>query len=504
MPPTGWWATPEGVRDEPACERIIAALLGFNRWKEVAMSPAAVVRSRLIAHKAWLVWAVGSGVYVLAVFHRSSLGVAGPMAEQRLGLTAAQLASFVMLQLAIYAAMQIPTGVLVDRFGPRRMLLAATLVMGSAQILFSLVHGYLPALLARGLLGCGDAMTYISVLRLVAGWFPARRYSAVTGFTGLMGSVGNLAATLPLTGVLHGLGWTTTFAVAGGLSLAYGLLLLRPTSPAPFRIAEEAVTSRQSALSGRRVIGEVRTAWRLPAGRLGFWVHFTTMGGPTVFGVLWGYPYLTQGLGYAPATASALLMLLVIGGVVANLIVSQVVGRKPEVRTPIAFTVSLVCVAGWTVLIALPHPPLPVVVLAILAFSVGGPASAVAFMLARDYNPRHRISTATGMVNVGGFCAAVIGLFGVGQLLDLVEPGSATHTAGSFRVAFLALLALTSFGSFRLFVWWRRARAEVLLAEARGEDVPVRLHLRRWELVDECDLARQAGQASEKTDEKLG
>lgn len=459
------------------------------------MTPV-LARSRMPASsKAWLVWVVGAGVYVMAVFHRSSLGVAGPLAQARLGLSAAQLASFVVLQLGVYAAMQVPTGILVDRFGPRRMLLAATTVMGLAQLLFSVVHGYLPALLARGLLGCGDAMTYISVLRLAASWFPARRYPVITGYSGLMGSIGNIVATLPLTGVLHGLGWTPTFLIAGGISVGYGLLLLRPTTSAPYR-QKDTDTGAGGPVGGSRVWAEVRNSWRLPAGRLGFWVHFTTMAGPTVFGVLWGYPYLTQGLGYPPATASSLLLLLVIGGVVSNLTITQIVGRKPEVRTPIALTVSLLCAAGWTVLITVPHLPMAVVVVVICVFSVGGPASAVAFMLARDYNPRHRISTATGVVNVGGFCGAVIGLFAVGQILDLVQPGSETHTATAFRWAFVALLAITLFGAFRLFVWWRRTRAQVLLAQARGEDTPVQLHRRRWELVDTMELDREALRAA--------
>ena len=122
--------------------------------------------------KSWLIWSVGVGVYLLAVFHRTSLGVAGPLAAERLDLSAGQLSTFVMLQLGVYAAMQVPTGILVDRFGPRRMLLVATVIMGSAQLLFSQVESYPLALLARGLLGCGDAMTYVSVLRLVGRLVP--------------------------------------------------------------------------------------------------------------------------------------------------------------------------------------------------------------------------------------------------------------------------------------------------------------------------------------------
>lgn len=460
---------------------------------EVGQSPSVQTRPPVKAPaKAWLVWGIGAGVYVLAVFHRSTLGVTGPLAAQRLHLSAAQLSSFVMLQLAVYALMQVPTGIMVDRFGPRRMLLAATLTMGAGQLAFAFVSGYGPALLARGVLGCGDAMTYISVLRLVAGWFPARRYAVVTSFTALAGSVGNIIATLPLTGLLHGLGWQTTFGVAGGISVAYGVLLLRPATAAPFRAAEERAAT--GPVAGRRVWTEVKSAWRLPSGRLGFWVHFTCMAGPTTFATLWGFPYLTQGLGYATSVASSLMLLLVVGGVFANIAVGQIVGRRPEIRTPMAVVVCCLAILAWLVLIAWPggRPPFPVVVLVVIVFSVCGPTSAVAFMLARDYNPRHRISTATGMVNIGGFCGAVIGIFLVGQILDIVQPEGAAKGIEAFRFAFCALVVITAIGLARMLTWWLRTRAMVLMAAARGEDVPVQLHVRRWELVDAADLAQEA------------
>ena len=453
--------------------------------------------------KAWLVWGIGAGVYVLAVFHRSSLGVAGPLAAQRLHLSAAQLSSFLMLQLALYALMQVPTGILVDRFGPRRMLLAATVTMGTAQLLFSVVGSYVPALLARGLLGCGDAMTYISVLRLVAGWFPARRYAVQTSFTALAGSVGNIAATLPLTGLLHGVGWAPTFAVAGAVSLGYAALLLRPANTAPFRAAQE--RAAHGPFAGRRVWTEVKNAWRLPSGRLAFWVHFTCMAGPTTFATLWGFPYLTQALGYSTSTGSSLMLVLVLGGVGANIAIGQTVGRRPEVRTPLAVLVCCLAIGGWLLLIAWPggRPPLAVVCAVILTFSISGPTSSVGFMLARDYNPRHRISTATGIVNVGGFCGAVICIFLVGLILDLVESDAAVRSVAAYRFAFGAVLMVTGFGLVRMLTWWLRTRAMVLMAAARGEDVPVSLHVRRWELVDEAELAREAeiAQARSAADE---
>src|SRR4051794_33574328 len=105
-------------------------------------------------------WAVAVTVYFLAVFHRSSLGVAGLLAEHRFGITDSQLGIFVLLQIGVYAAMQIPTGILVDRYGPRRMLVVASALMGVGQLLFAVAPSYPMALFARALLGCGDAMTF--------------------------------------------------------------------------------------------------------------------------------------------------------------------------------------------------------------------------------------------------------------------------------------------------------------------------------------------------------
>lgn len=443
----------------------------------------------------YLVWGVGAGVYVLAVFHRTSLGVAGPMAESRFSLSAAQLGTFIMLQLGVYALMQVPTGILVDRFGPRRMLLAATTTMGAAQLAFALVDTYPLALLARGLLGCGDAMTYISVLRLAAAWFPARRYPVLTAFTGLLGSVGNLIATLPLTALLASAGWTPTFLVAGALSLGYGLLLLRPAARSG--VAQPEMTMADSPVSGKRVFAEVRNAWRVPGGRLGFWVHLTTMSGPVVFSVLWGFPYMTDALGYSDGAASGLLMMFVAVGSTASLVIGVVVGRRPAVRTPIAVGVAVAGLLCWVVLIGWPggHPPFGVLVPVVVVLAVGGPASSVAFLLARDYNPRHRISTATGMVNVGGFAGSVVGVYLVGQILDLVEPGAAHRSVTAFRWAFVAVVVITAIGIQRMITWWLRTRAEVLLAAARGEDVPVPVRAHRWELVDAVLLAQEAERA---------
>lgn len=418
----------------------------------------------------WLIWMAGALVYLMAVFHRTSFGVAGLDALERFGVGAAVLSTFTVLQVGVYAGMQIPTGLLVDRYGPRRVLTAALLFLGTGQILLAVATSYPLGLLARGVLGFGDAMTFLSVLRLAAGHFPARRYAVVTSLTAALGFVGNLAATVPLTLLLQGPGWTPTFLTAGLVSVAYiGVVLWRVKDLPGVRSVP--VTGKLGFSSLGR---QVATSLRQPGTRLGFWVHFSTMFAPNVLALLWAMPYLVQGQGIRPAAASAMLIVFVLGGLVGGPLFGALIGRHPVVRMPVVCGYLAGAAVAWAVLLSWPGTlPAPVLILLFAWIALGGPISLTAFALARDYNPIDRVGTATGITNAGGFGATAIAALAIGALLDL--------SGGNFRIAFGAIVVMLAFGTVRTLVWWRRARAVVLNAQALGEEVPVRIRARRWD-----------------------
>ena len=107
------------------------------------------------------------------MLQRSSLGVATTDALARFGITAATLAAFSMVQLLVYAALQVPVGVLIDRYGSKRLVVVGSLVMAGAQAMFAFAASLPLAYAARVVLGIGDALTFISVMRLIPAWFPA-------------------------------------------------------------------------------------------------------------------------------------------------------------------------------------------------------------------------------------------------------------------------------------------------------------------------------------------
>ena len=151
---------------------------------------------------AYLVWSAGLLAYTVAVLQRSSFGVAGLDAAERFDASPTVLAGFLVLQLLVYAALQVPVGLLLDRFGARAMVLAGAVTMTAAQVLVALATALPLAIAARVLVGIGDALTFISVLSVVSVWFPARRVPLMTQLTALLGQSGQVLSAIPLATLL--------------------------------------------------------------------------------------------------------------------------------------------------------------------------------------------------------------------------------------------------------------------------------------------------------------
>ena len=259
-----------------------------------------------------------------------------------------------MLQLLVYAAMQIPVGLMVDRFGSRSVLLGGTLLLTAAQTGFALAETYPLALLARVFVGMGDAMTFICVLRLVSTWFPTRRIPLVTQLTGMLGQLGAVAAAVPMTWALGHLGWTRAYLIAAsvGVVLAVAVLALLHDAPGSRHV-------RGPRMSVTAVRESLAASWSHPGTRLGFWMHFSTQFSATTLSLLWGYPFFVRGEGLSPGTAGALLTVIVVAIMVSGPVLGWLVGNHPWHRSTMVLTIVLTIVTVWTAVLAWPgHAPL--------------------------------------------------------------------------------------------------------------------------------------------------
>ncbi len=422
--------------------------------------------------QAWAVWTVSLGVYILAVFHRSSLAVAGLAATHRFGISASQLATFTMLQLLVYAGMQIPVGLLIDRFGPRAVLTVGATVLTCAQAGFAFADSYGLALLARVFVGMGDAMTFICVLRLVNTWFAPRRIPVMVQFTGVLGQLGAIGAAVPMTWALGHLGWTTSYLLAASLGIVMVLALLVVVHDAP-----GSRNIRGPALSATAIRRSLTESWSHPGTRLGFWMHFTTQFSATVLGLLWGFPFLVKGEGLSENTAGVLLTVMVVAIMGTGPLLGWRITLRPWHRSTLVLGIVGSIVTVWTVVLAWSGPaPLWLLVILVVVTGIGGPASVIGFDLGRTSNPPHRLASATGIINQAGFYASLTLVIAIGLILDVKTPSGSDYTPSAFRWAMSFQYLLWGIGLVQIVRYRRKARARLrsddpeLWSEMSGAD----------------------------------
>ena len=419
--------------------------------------------------RAWVVWLVGLTAYAVAVFSRSSLGVAGVEAQERFSAGASAVSLFVVLQLVVYAGLQVPVGVLLDRLGSRRMILLGALTIAAGQLVLALADDVPTAVLARVLVGAGDAMTFISVLRVVSLWFPGRRVPVMTQLTGILGQAGQLVAAYPLVRALDVWSWETTFLGAAAVGVLVAVLVRVALKDAP----------PQAGLAAPVGLGQVRRdlseTWQEPGTRIGLWTHTVTQFSGTVFMLLWGFPFLVVGQGLAEGTAAALLTLMVVVGMAFGPLLGHLVGAWPLRRSVLVLAVVLATVLTWTAVLAWPgRAPLPLLVLLALVLGTNGPASMIGFDYARTENPATRLGSASGLVNVGGFVASLLTMLGIGVVLDVLSPGASTEPSlGAFKAAFALQYLVWGLGALRVWRYRRQLRARL----AHGGVVIAPLHV---------------------------
>ncbi|MFL4472684.1 nitrate/nitrite transporter [Paeniglutamicibacter sp. MACA_103] len=416
--------------------------------------------------RSWVVWIVSITAYLIAVTQRTSFGVAGLEATDRFDASASILATFSVVQLVVYAGLQIPVGILVDRWGPRAMITGGAALMMVGQLLLAMADSVGAGLVGRFFVGAGDAMTFVSVIRLLPIWFSGYRIPMLTQATGMVGQLGQLLSLIPFVALLHLWSWTPAFLSLAALSVLGFVLALVLISNGPRSSETPQAPARARAL--------LSNAWRQPGTRLGFWTHFTTQFTTNVFLLTWGYPFLVSGQAVSPATASGLLSIFVIVALTAGPVLGSAVARHPQRRSAIAFNVIGAIALSWAAVLLWPgKAPMWLLVVLIVCVALGGPASMIAFDFARTFNPSHVIGTATGIVNVGGFLAALVTVYVVGWLLDLQQkaagPGAELYSLDAFRWALSFQFVVILGGVFGMVVTRNKARRDMAL---RGEYPP--------------------------------
>lgn len=419
------------------------------------------------SRRAWAVVSIGVFAYLVAVMQRTSLGVAGIDATERFDVQAAVLSTLAVVQLVVYAGLQIPVGVALDRVGPRFLILLGAILMCAGQVTLALAPHVGVAIVGRILVGAGDALTFISVARLIASWFSGRLLPMITQFMGTIGQIGQILSAVPLALILHSSGWAPAFLSAAALSLLVIVLVIVIVSNGPAQASSLRADAAAPEISPwKSALRSLREALAHPGTQLGFWAHFVTQSSGTVFSLLWGVPFLSRGLGYDPPTVSFLLSLIVISAVIAGPILGIVSARFPYRRSNLVLGIVGAMALAWAAVLSWPgEPPLWLVIVLVTVIAIGGPGSIIGFDFARTFNPARSQGSASGVVNVGGFLASFVMMFLIGAILDAVYRadmvGGGLYDLDAFRIAFLVQYPVVGIGVIFLLSARRRTRRKL-------------------------------------------
>ena len=407
-----------------------------------------------------LVLIAATAAYFAAVLQRSSLGVASLSAVERFSVSAAALSALAVFQLMVYAAMQIPVGVLLDRFGPKLMLQLGAIAMTVGQLVVAYADTISAAYLGRILVGMGDAFTFISMLRLIVSWAPKKRIARTQQFMVNIGQLGQLASAIPFAILLANFGWRSAFEASASV-VVFGLIavsLFVKNEPADHIEHKRAITLREAF----RVVGE---SVRHAPTRMSFWIHFTLQSSGSVFALLWGVPFLVEGEGMSRAFASTMLSAQMALYLVFGSFIGWIAQHHPKRRKSVVVVIAVSIIAIWLVFAMLPtRAPIWLMICLVVIISAGGPGSMLAMDYSREFTPKHKLGAANGFINIGGFLATFVMMALAGWILDLVKTAlgvSSAFTLTGFRFALGAQVVVIGFG-LGMYLW-ERSKSRALI-----------------------------------------
>jgi sugar phosphate permease len=354
----------------------------------------------------WTSFALVCAAFVLSFFHRIAPNAIAGELRAAFRASGAELGALAASYFWPYAFMQVPTGVLVDAFGPRRIVALGGLVAGMGSILFGRSDTLGGASAGRALVGLGVAVAFVSLLKLVTSWFRESEFSTISGLVMLLGNVGSLSSSAPLAWLATVTSWRNVFTGVGlasiaGAALTWLLVRDRPADAGLPSMRALEGRAEHPAHPGRwweglRAVVRNRDTWP------GFFVNLGLAGAFLSFAGLWAGPYLVAVHGMTPARASAHTFVMLSGFAVGSFLVGWISDRLGRRRLP-AVVLGLAHVACWVPLVA--AAPLgggaSWAVFALLGLSA--PAFTLSWASVKEVNPPALAGTAMAVVNTGVF-----------------------------------------------------------------------------------------------------
>lgn len=407
------------------------------------------------------VWSFGAIFYLMGFFHRVAPAVITGELMRDFQISASALGKLSAFYFYSYVAMQIPTGVLADRWGPRRLLTLGALAATIGAVMFALAPGFAWAAVGRLLIGGSVAVAFVGLLKVAANWFSPHRFAMISGLALLFGIIGAVFAGTPLRIMVDQYGWRNVVLFSAVVTIFVGVgtwLFVRdyPHEKGFTDFSNSSSATEEGNNTG--IIAGILQVFTYRNTLLLFIVPGGIVGSLLTFSGLWGVPYLTTLHGLSPsdsaALSSALLVAWAVGGPFFGWLSDRLKNRK------MLYLVGCgISIAGWIMIVPVKNVPLILLVpiLIITGFSSG--CMIISFAFAKESVPIHLAGTVSGVINMGVMSGPMILQPVVGWVLDRMWTGDMAagvrlYDVGAYRSGFSLMLAWIAL-SFILLLFTR-------------------------------------------------
>lgn len=390
----------------------------------------------------YVIFSIISSAYVLVYFHRLCPAVIAVDMQEFFKISGGVLGLLSSAYFYPYAAMQLPAGILVDSWGPRKTVTVFFALAALGSIMMGLAQNMSLALLGRMLVGVGVSTVFVSNFKLLAEWFSPRKFTIMGGIFMAMGGVGVLFATAPLAFLSNIIGWRMTLTVVGGISLVmsalvYAFVFNRPADKgwrSIVPVQKGQIQKEISLLEGLKMVLTEKDFWPVA-----IWSFFT-VGIFFALAGLWGGPYLIQVYGHSKTSAGAILSMSAVALIVSSPLLgflSSRVGRK-SVLIGCSILLIAVCAAFYAFTDRLPH-----IMLYILFFCLCLSSSACAPVIVaatKELFPIPIAGTSVATVNLFPFLGGPFFQIILGAILSRTGQEGDVYSIAGYQNMFLACL----------------------------------------------------------------
>ena len=391
----------------------------------------------------WIVWGLGCLFYFYECLLQVSPSVMSSELMRDFSVTSQTLGILSGIYFYSYAAMQLPGGVMMDYFGPQRLLTIATSICAISTIAFGLTDNFFMACLARLMIGFGSSFAAVGAMKLAANWFPAERFALLTGMMVTIGMLGAIGGEAPLALLIDSAGWRQSMIIMGSIGVVLAFLIFTVAKDVPKKAHghhHASTVEEEPLISSLVTLLKNKQLWFVA-----FYGGLMYMATP-IFCGLWGVPFLMFKMHIAKATAANYISLVFIGWAIASPLWG-IFSNRIGLRKPPMYIGNIGALISCLLFIYAPIQSSWLIELFLFSFGLFSAGFLPAFALAKELCSKKYVATGLSFMNMMNMVGIAVGQPVIGFILDKLWQGEVVDKVRVYPLeAYHIALALLPIG----------------------------------------------------------